>query len=155
MCFTLNVKAATIGTIDLVYANPGEDASTSMRFNWHAKTKSCVFHYTMATDETFAYESTVIVEGKANEAKYSDMTEAFYVFKFQLDNLIPDTKYIFKITYGQNSSEVHGFKTAGFSGSFNFINYGDLHSTASESGKIKVLDRLISNAESKTEINTI
>ncbi|MBO4623687.1 MAG: metallophosphoesterase [Bacilli bacterium] len=151
MCFTLNVKAATIGQIDLVYANPGEDASTSMRFNWHAKSKSCIFHYTMATDEAFAYESTVVVEGEANQAKYSDMTESFYVFKFQLDNLIPDTKYIFKITYGQNSSEVHGFKTAGFSGSFNFINYGDLHSTASESGKIKVLDKLISNAESKTE----
>ena len=151
MCFTLNVKAATIGQIDLVYANPGEDASTSMRFNWHSKAKACVFHYTIATDEEFAYENYVIVEGEQNQAKYSDMTESFYVFKLQIDNLIPDTKYIYKITSGLISSDVYGFKTAGFSGSFNFINYGDLHSTASESGKIKVLDKLISNAESKTE----
>ena len=150
MCFTLSVKAATIGQIDLVYANPAEDSSTSMRFNWHSKAKSCVLHYTVSTDTNFTYENAVTVVGTQNQAKYSDMSDDFYVFKYQLDDLTPDTNYIYKITAGQATSSVYGFKTAGFSGSFNFINYGDLHSTASEHSKISVLDRLITAAEDKT-----
>lgn len=148
--FTFKVKAASINSIDLVYCNPGEDCSTSMRFNWHAKTKSCIFHYTSASDTTFTYETTLIVTGVLNQAKYSDMSDEFYVFKFQLDGLTPDTNYIYKITAGQNSSGVYGFKTAGFSGSFNFMNYGDLHSTNSEQSKINNLDKLITVAENAT-----
>ena len=151
MCFTLNVKAATtVGQIDLVYANPAEDSSTSMRFNWHSKASSCILHYTVATDTSFANETKVTVKGVANKAKYSDTNDAFYVYKIQLDVLAPDTKYIYKITAGSASSATYGFKTAGYSCSFNFMNYGDLHSTASEHSKISVLDKLIGVAETKT-----
>ena len=150
MCFTLNVKAATVGQIDLIYANPAEDSSTSMRFNWHSKASSCVLHYTVATDTSFANETKVTVKGVANQAKYSDTNDAFNVFKCQIDELTPDTKYIYKITAGSSTSATYGFKTAGYSCSFNFMNYGDLHSTASEHSKISVLDTLIGIAETKT-----
>ena len=150
MCFTTTVKAANIGSIDLVYTNPGEDSSTSIRLNWHAKAKSCILHYTLASDTTFTYENKLTVTGALNQAKYSDMSDEFYVYKVQIDGLTPDTNYIYKITAGQATSDVFSFKTAGFSGSFNFINYGDLHSTASEHSKINVLDKLITVAEGKT-----
>ncbi|MBP5550516.1 MAG: fibronectin type III domain-containing protein [Bacilli bacterium] len=149
MCFTLKVNAA-VQKFDLIYTNPAEDSSTSMRFNWHSTFSACIFHYTVESDPEFAYETTKVVVGKENTVAYSSSLGKFYVYKMQLDNLTPDTTYIYKLTSGENESDVYRFKTAGFSGSFNFMNYGDLHSDASEAGKITVLEKLLANAEAAT-----
>lgn len=150
MFFTLTVKAA-VNQFDLIYTNPAEDSSTSMRFNWHSTFSACIFHYTVESDTEFAYETTKVVIGVENTVAYSSNLGKFYVYKMQLDNLTPDTTYIYKITSGTNESDVYRFKTAGFSGSFNFMNYGDLHSDAGEAGKINVLEKLLANAEAATK----
>lgn len=149
LSFTFNVKAS-VGKIDVVYCNPAEDCSTAVRFNWHSTAEACVLHYTLEADTEFAYENRLTVAGVLNVAKYTT-DDKFYVYKTQLDGLTPDTKYIYKITCGSYSTDVYKFKTAGFSGSFNFMNFGDVHSDASEPGKITNLNKLLGWAESKTD----
>ena len=144
--FTFKVKAA-VNQIDLIYTNPAEDSSTAMRFAWHAKAKTCVLHYTLATDTSFSYENKKTVVGELNTVQYSSDMGQFYVFKTELNDLDPNTYYIYKITSGSNESDIFKFKTAGFSGSFNFMNFADVHSVSGESGKITNVDKLVGYAE--------
>ncbi len=147
--------AASAGTskIELIYTNPGQEASTEMRISWHSNSSSSAsVQYTVATDTSFSNAKTVSGSYTKTPYAFSD-NSSYYQFKATLSNLTPGTKYIYKIVSGSTSSEVHTFKTAEKDNTFNFMWMGDVHSISGSSSKITNVDKLLGYIEGRTSSN--
>ena len=120
---SINVTAATSDAYNIVTC-PGEDMSTQMQINWQSPTTktNLKVQYTLATDTAFANSKTVAGTYRSfsrsdgdpvSSAIYSGFNKPRHIWNVLLDNLTPNTKYIYRIVEGTNVlSSVYAFETA-------------------------------------------
>ncbi len=135
MCLSIAPVSAIVGSaatysskVYMIFTNPGEDCNTQMRIGWHSdfENTNCYVMYTTSDDTNF--ENAVRVEGTYdNEAYkwfYNRLTtnnlsnnrfdKKFLDWGVELDNLTPDTEYIYRVYDGEGLySKDYTFKTAG------------------------------------------
>ncbi|NMB44194.1 MAG: hypothetical protein GX995_08715 [Clostridiales bacterium] len=150
----INSSAITGGsgaTFDVVLTNPGENSSSQMRLLWHSSASSSTLKYTVASDTSFSKATTLNLNGSINstEAYYDVARGSYYTYKVTLNNLKPDTKYIYKITASGTSSATYSFKTAGNDGKFSFGWLADVHANKNEPAKVSNVDTLVNKMVSK------
>ena len=126
---SIQVTAATftVSGVDVIYANPGENAATEVTISWHSSQSSSKLIYTKADDSNYENATEVTVEGVYDETSfiYYDVCK-FYKCVVELKDLTPDTNYIYKVSTGNVTSREHKFKTAG-AGNFTFGYMSDIH----------------------------
>ena len=127
--FGFAVRAANIDIkgVDIIYSNPGEDCSTQITISWHAKSRYSTLIYTLKSDPTYAFATSMLVTGVYDETSFFHYDVAkFYKCSVPLKNLDPDTEYIYKIKCEDYTSEQYTFKTAG-AAEFTFAYMSDIH----------------------------
>ena len=127
--FTLSAKATdiSINGVDLVYTNPGEDCSTQITISWHAKAKYSTLVYTLKSDSSYEYATSMRVGGNYDDTSFVHYDVAkFYKCSVALKDLEPDTEYIYKITCEEFTTEQYTFKTAG-AAEYTFGYMSDIH----------------------------
>ena len=139
----VDAKQSGPGKIDCLVCNPGEDCSTELRFAWKSTEPNCYFYFTTATDTNFKNARKELVSGVANNTAYTNISSDtpveinIYTYEFEVNNLVPGTKYLYKVSTIKNeaTSGVHNATTATLTGSFNFIWVGDDHLTCASWSK--------------------
>lgn len=122
-----------------VIANPGEQADRSIRLNWHTdpdgNTPACLF--THRTDTDWSEACRVDAERRlctAYDSLFSKLPNnedwhekaRFVRNTAQLDNLDPDTEYMYRFT-DDSTDEIRYFKTAPTSGKWTAAIISDFH----------------------------
>ncbi len=155
----------------MITTNPAEDCSTAMNIGWFTDlgyTKSYVL-YTTADDTEFAKASKAVGEYNDQNWKWFEnrfigmsggerFTKGFLDYGVTLENLMPDTDYIYKIADGKGGySKVYKFKTAGQT-EFSMMWISDYHLTNyEETTKTPRLDGVVDYLETinKYEIGAV
>ena len=127
---------------------PGEDTSTEARFVWHSDSTSCTFWYAKASAPGDAVQATCESVYKPVSFRSSDVN--YYKYMAELSGLEPGTEYIYYVKSGNDLSPVQKFKTAGTSGSYNFLWLSDVHSHPDNPGKMTTVELLRQDAEART-----
>ena len=123
-----------------IIANPGENASCEMRINWHtdSEKKESICVYTKAGDTAWEKSKTAqampefctifdsIYSKKPNGDDFYENVR-FWRNAVALENLEPATQYMYRIEAGNETSEVHYFKTAPQSGAWTAGIISDFH----------------------------
>ena len=121
--FGINVTAATGDAYNIVTC-PGEDMATQMQINWQSPTTktNLKVQYTVASDTAFANAKTVDGTYRSfsrqngdpvSSATYSGFDKPRHIWNVLLNNLTPNTKYIYRIVEGTTVlSTVYAFETA-------------------------------------------
>ena len=134
---TKTLKAADLGDVDVLIANPGEDSSTQMNFSFHTNVSGVVVEVAKKSDgnfdkaikitpeciphaEAYPFEGTNwgVSYGKDVDRKSMNVCEAYAT------GLEPDTEYMYRVG-ATKFSEVRYFKTAGDDGTFVFAVMAD------------------------------
>ena len=132
-----NVKAADLGDVDILIANPGEDSSTQMNFSFHTSVSGVVVEVAKKSDGNFDKAIKITPEciphaeayplegtnwgvdyGKNVDRKTMNVCEAYAT------GLEPDTEYMYRVG-ATKFSETRYFKTAGDDGVFVFAVMAD------------------------------
>ena len=134
----VNLKASNLGDVDLLIANPGEDASTEMNFSFHTTVKGVVVEIAKKSDGDFSKAIKV-------EPTYQSFKDAYpfigntqwgidygtgydkdnaYICEAYATNLEPNTEYMYRVGK-TNFSDTRYFKTAGNDGVFAFAVMAD------------------------------
>lgn len=147
--FTLFAESNKFYTI---VCNPGEEASTEMRINWHTNegiTDSYVL-YSKKTDTKWESATKVTPTSFTNNSftQPNASGQAITQNGAVLSNLDSDTEYMYKITDGNNSSDVRYFKTAATN--FSFIWSSDFHAYYDDGRRLK---NATENIEEAIKIN--
>ena len=165
MISTLSVKlkAATINTgdVDILICNPGEDASTEMRFSFHTKVAGVTVQIAkksdgnfdnaikispecMSTAEAWPFQGTSWGMAYGDEYDYKNMK----ICEATATGLEPSTEYMYRVG-ATNFSETRYFKTAGSDGTWTFIVQADPQTYAADglvAGIQDNMNRAIANA---------
>ena len=122
-CFLfLGIKTGALATaITVVWSNPAEDCSNSMRFNWQCTDPTCKFEICMKIDPDFSGARVFNLEG----VKSTNFPT--YYFKLTVDDLICDTTYKYRISSGTVTTPIYEVTTAGVAGEFKFVWMSDIH----------------------------
>ena len=134
---TKTIKAADLGDVDVLIANPGEDSSTQMNFSFHTNVSGVVVEIAKKSDGDFSKAIKVTPECVAHEVAYpfegtnwgvdygKDVDrKSMQVCEAYATNLEPDTEYMYRVGK-TNFSEIRYFKTAGDDGVFVFAVMAD------------------------------
>lgn len=109
----------------------GENASTSAMVKYQTHNKNTSVEYTLASDPEFLNKT--VLKGSCYYfcEQHEDLDGPFserYIYRTYLNNLTPDTKYIYRINKGDDTySETYQFKTAKGSGDTTFLYLTDTH----------------------------
>ena len=138
--FTPNkvVKAYNLGDVDLLIANPGEDASTQMNFSFHTTVSGVVVEIAKKSDGNFDKAIKVVPTYTSFKDAYPFIgntqwgidygagydKEKVSVCEAFANGLEPDTEYMYRVG-ATNFSETRYFKTAGKDGVFAFAVMAD------------------------------
>jgi len=134
---TKTLKAADLGDVDVLIANPGEDSSTQMNFSFHTNVSGVVVEVAKKSDGNFDKAIKITPEciphaeayplegtnwgvdyGKNVDRKTMNVCEAYAT------GLEPDTEYMYRVG-ATKFSETRYFKTAGDDGVFVFAVMAD------------------------------
>ena len=129
--FALPSQAASF---DMLSCCPGENTATEARFVWHSDSNACTLWYAKASAPGAAVESPCTSVYKP--VAFRDSNVNYYKYTAELSGLESDTEYIYYVKSGTSQSAVQKFKTAGTSGSFNFLWMSDVHAHPDNPGKI-------------------
>ena len=143
-----NIKAADLGDVDILIANPGEDSSTQMNFSFHTAVSGVVVEVAKKSDgnfdkaikitpeciphaEAYPFEGTNwgISYGNNIDRKTMNVCEAYAT------GLEPDTEYMYRVG-ATKFSETRYFKTAGNDGLFVFAVMADPQGQGSVGGVV-------------------
>lgn len=148
---TISGSAATYSSkVYMIVTNPGEDCNSQMRIGWHsdADAKNCYVMYTTADDTDFA--NAIRVDGTYDDQAYkwfynrlttnalsdSRFTKVFLDWGVELDNLTPDTDYIYRVYDGEGLySKTYKFKTAG-ADQYSIVWMSDAHVNSGYTGRL-------------------
>lgn len=129
---SLGSSKAASGAAYFVVTNPGEDMSTQINVNWHSDELDTYVLVTEASNGN--YDSARQVEGvydmwslPASDGTFlhQGFTQRFVVYA-SINNLTPDTKYMYKVGKGNTFSDSYYFTTAaGDNSPFSFISIAD------------------------------
>lgn len=109
----------------------GENASTSAMVKYQTHNKNTSVEYTLASDPEFLNKT--VLKGSCYYfcELHEDLDGPFserYIYRTYLNNLTPDTEYIYRINKGDDTySETYQFKTAKGSGDTTFLYLTDTH----------------------------
>ena len=151
--FTAAIIAFAAATAQAVSFNmlsccPGEDTATQARFVWHSDSGDCKLCYAKASSPSAVTEVQCNAVYKPVSFRSSDVN--YYKYTATLSSLDPGTEYIYYVKSGSTQSATQRFKTAGTSGSYNFLWMSDVHSHPDNPGKMNTLELLRQDAESRT-----
>lgn len=132
------VKAYNLGDVDLLIANPGEDASTQMNFSFHTTVSGVVVEIAKKSDGNFDKAIKVVPTYTSFKDAYPFIgntqwgidygagydKEKVSVCEAFATGLEPDTEYMYRVG-ATNFSETRYFKTAGKDGVFAFAVMAD------------------------------
>jgi len=125
---TVNAKVnAAIAPVEMVWTMVGEDASTELMVAWHSNFGEGSLFWTLDSDTEFKNATEIKAKGVYDNTSYEYDNISFYEFKVELKDLIPNTKYRYRIKCGTTTSKAYTCKTAGTAGNFNFLWIGDYH----------------------------
>lgn len=141
--------AAGAADVNMLTCCPGEDTSTEARFVWHSSSDACLLFCAKASEPEKAY--TILPYGKTSKpAVFRSENVTYYKYEAKISDLAPDTEYIYWVEAGSEKFPVQRFKSAGTSGSFNFLWMSDVHAHPDNPGKIANANKLYADAVSKT-----
>lgn len=156
-CFTLATQANEVYT---VIANPGENASNSIRINWHSDIDSentyCL--YTECNDTNWEHSKKAVPQSElctAFDSMYSKTADNKNIYEqakfirntIELNKLKPGTKYMYKIVPCDNSSETYYFKTAPVEGVWTAGIISDFHAYTPIPNRVKSAMNMIKTLE--------
>ncbi len=144
--FLLSPFLAQAVTFNMLSCCPGEDTATEARFVWHSDSNACQLWYAKASAPGEAVQATCESVYKPITFRSSDVS--YYKYTAALSSLDPGTEYIYWVEAGGSQSGVQRFKTAGTSGSYNFLWLSDVHSHPDDSAKTNSVNTIIANAKS-------
>ena len=128
---------------------PGENSATEARFVWHSDSTSCLLFCAKASNPAKVY--TIVPYAKKNKpVAFRSADVAYYKYEAKVSDLEPDTEYIYWVEVGDEKFPVQRFKTAGTSGSFNFLWMSDVHAHPDNPGKMTMVELLRQDAEAQT-----
>ena len=133
-------------TVNMLSCCPGEDTATEARFVWHSDSDSCTFWYAKAAAPGDAVQATCESVHKPVSFRSSDVN--YYKYTAELSGLEPGTEYIYYVKSGSTQFATQKFKTAGTSGSYNFLWLSDVHSHPNDSAKTNSVNTIMANAKS-------
>ena len=133
-------------TFNMLSCCPGEDTATQARFVWHSDSNACQLWYAKASAPGDAVQATCTSTNKPVAFRSSDVS--YYKYTATLSSLEPGTEYIYYVKSGSTQSATQKFKTAGTSGSYNFLWLSDVHSHPDDSAKTNCVNTIIANAKS-------
>ena len=145
--FALPSQAASF---DMLSCCPGENTARQARFVWHSSADNCLLFCAKATDPADDIH-TVLPRGKTKKPvtfRSSDVT--YYKYSAEISDLEPGTEYVYWVESGSEKSPVQKFRTAGTSGSYNFLWLSDVHSHPDNPGKMDTVELLRKDAEART-----
>ncbi len=145
----------------MIFTNPGEDCNSQMRIGWHSdyENAGCYVMYTTADDENFA--NAVRADGEYDDQAYmwfynrlttntlsdSRFTTKFLDWSVELDNLTPNTAYIYRVYDGEGLySETHKFCTSG-ADEYSIIWMSDAHVNTQYVGRLNDWRKTFAAAE--------
>ena len=134
------VASAQAATFNMLSCCPGENNATQARFVWHSDSDSCTLWYAKASAPGSALQATCESVSKPVTFRSSDVN--YYKYTAALSSLDPGTEYIYWVEAGGSQSGVQRFKTAGTSGSYNFLWMSDVHSHPDNPGKMNTVELL-------------
>ena len=135
-------------TFNMLSCCPGEDTATQARFVWHSDSNACQLWYAKASAPGDAVQATCESVYKPITFRSSDVN--YYKYTATLSSLDPGTEYIYYVKSGSIQSATQRFKTAGTSGSYNFLWLSDVHSHPDNPGKMTTVELLRQDAEART-----
>lgn len=147
-----SIKAEAVSShLYMIGTFPGEDCNTSMNIGWHSDYTytNCYVEYTLKSDAGFSNSMTATGTYDSDDylwfydrivgysADGRTCTTKFLNWGLTLENLTPDTDYIYRIWDGEGAcSEVHHFKTSGAE-NFSILWLGDDHVFSSETHRVQ------------------
>ena len=122
----------TIQKIGMINTGPGGDCSKEMSVAWHSPYSDNYVEYTLSSDTSFEKAKKISVTGtfRGEDREFYDSNEksvTFYSCKAYLENLTPNTNYIYRVGNEKEISDIMRFKTAGINGKFSFAWLADVH----------------------------
>lgn len=142
-----SVRASAAERVDLVYTNPGEDCSSSIRFSWHSSESEVTLLCAKASNESFFLPKKVKCQGVFTPVAFHD-GEEYYQFEAELNHLSKNTDYIYKFRFADGAeSDTYAFSTADNDGEFGFLWIGDVHSVADIPHRMELAEELAASAE--------
>ena len=124
----LNASITAAGpTLDMIWTQAGEDASTELIVAWHGNTPKATLYWTLDSDENFSNAIEIEASGVYDRTAYEYEQITFYKFEVIMSDLMPNTSYRYRIKCGTTTSNARTCKTAGNAGNFNFLWIGDNH----------------------------
>ena len=137
---------AEAATFDMLSCCPGEDNAREARFVWHSDSDSCLFFLAKASDTAGAHR---ILPHRKTEKPVTFRNDDVTYYKYEVDisGLAPGTEYVYWVESGGESSIRQKFRSAGTSGSWNFLWMGDVHAHPEDAAKMTSVSTLIANAK--------
>ena len=133
-------------TFNMLSCCPGEQTATEARFVWHSDSDACTLWYAKASTPSAVVQVPCESVHKPVAFRSSDVN--YYKYTAELSALEPGTEYIYYVKSGSSQSGVQRFKTAGTSGSYNFLWLSDVHSHPDDSAKTtNSVNTIIANAK--------
>ena len=145
LCAAAGISAEAV-SFNMLSCCPGEDTATEARFIWHSDSNTCQLWYAKASAPGEAVQATCESVYKPITFRSSDVS--YYKYTAALSSLDPGTEYIYYVKSGSTQSATQKFKTAGTSGSYNFLWLSDVHSHPDDSAKTNSVNTIIANAKS-------
>ena len=147
LCVAAGISAQA-ATFNMLSCCPGENNATQARFVWHSDSDACTLWYAKASAPGSALQTTC--ESVSKPVTFRNNDVSYYKYTAALSSLDPGTEYIYWVEAGGSQSGVQRFKTAGTSGSYNFLWMSDVHSHPDNPGKMNTVELLRQDAESRT-----
>ena len=145
---TKTLKAADLGDVDVLIANPGEDSSTQMNFSFHTSVSGVVVEVAKKSDGNFDKAIKITPECIPHEVAYpfegtnwgisygnNIDRKTMNVCEAYATGLEPDTEYMYRVG-ATKFSETRYFKTAGNDGLFVFAVMADPQGQGSVGGTV-------------------
>ena len=148
-CFCAAGMTALAVDFNMLSCCPGENTATQARFVWHSDSSSCLLFCAKASSPENVY--TILPYARQNKpVAFRSADGAYYKYEAQISDLEPDTEYLYWVEAGSDASTRQKFKTAGTSGSFNFLWMSDVHAHPDNPGKMTTVELLRQDAEAQT-----
>ena len=141
---------AYCATVNMLSCCPGEDTATEARFVWHSDSDACLLFCAKASNPLNEYTILTRNYCMKKPATFRSDDVTYYKYEANVSDLEPGTEYIYWVEVGDEKFPVQRFKTAGTSGSYNFLWMSDVHAHPDNPGKMTTVELLRQDAEART-----
>ena len=148
-CFHVSA-VAYCATVNMLSCCPGEDTATEARFVWHSDSEACLLFCAKASNPLNEYSVLTRNYCMKKPVSFRSADVTYYKYEANVSDLEPGTEYIYWVEIGDEKFPVQRFKTAGTSGSYNFLWMSDVHSHPDNPGKMTTVELLRKDAEART-----